>query len=86
VYYVYVLKSELDGSYYIGQTKDIESRIISHNKGKNRSTKAYRPYLLAYKKKFYTRSEAVKYEIELKNIKKRILFENKLKLENTAPW
>ena len=40
MFFTYILQSDLDGSFYIGQTKDIEKRIFRHNKGYNRSTKA----------------------------------------------
>jgi len=32
-YYVYVLKSEVDGQNYVGYTSDLTRRINQHNKG-----------------------------------------------------
>ena len=31
MYYVYVIESELDGSFYIGKTSDLKSRLEFHN-------------------------------------------------------
>jgi putative endonuclease len=77
-YYVYILKSKKTGKYYIGQTQDIEKRIIYHNSGYNKSTKPGRPLELVYKKEFNTRSEFVKYESKLKRMKSHSFIENLL--------
>ena len=42
MYSAYILQSEKDGSYYIGCTKDFRARLIRHNKGYSRYTKAKR--------------------------------------------
>ncbi|MCK5655459.1 MAG: GIY-YIG nuclease family protein [Candidatus Aureabacteria bacterium] len=71
MFYVYILKSEKDGSYYIGQTKDLGKRIKCHNLGYSKFTKAKRPWKLAYKQCFNTRSEAVTRELALKRKKNK---------------
>jgi putative endonuclease len=48
-------------------TKDIERRIIEHNKGENRSTKAYKPFMLIYTEQYPIREEARKREKYLKS-------------------
>ena len=58
-YFVYVLKSEIDGRLYKGQTCGIDKRIIQHNSGKTKSTKGYKPWKLVYFETFETRDEAV---------------------------
>jgi putative endonuclease len=58
-YFVYVLKSEIDGRLYKGQTTDIEKRIKEHNSGKTKSTKGYMPWKLVYFETFETREESV---------------------------
>ena len=58
-YFVYILKSEIDGRLYKGQTSDIDKRIIEHNSGKTKSTKDYKPWTLVYFEVFETREEAV---------------------------
>ena len=38
-WYVYLLQSKKTKEWYIGSTRDLQKRILSHNAGKNRSTK-----------------------------------------------
>ena len=64
-YIVYIIKSE-QGSYYIGQTKNIEDRLNRHNTNRSRSTKNKGKWELVIIKEFNTRSEAVKFERKLK--------------------
>jgi len=66
MYYVYVIKSEKDGTTYIGYTEDLERRIKEHNQGKTKSIKHKIPYKLVYKEEFELKSEARKREIILK--------------------
>jgi putative endonuclease len=47
-YYVYVLQSELDKLFYVGYTKDLQSRLDMHNSGKVQSTKSRQPLKLIY--------------------------------------
>lgn len=69
MFYTYILKSLKDNKYYIGQTKDLKSRLSKHNSGKVRSTKSRRPFTLVYFEEFESRSEAYKREQEFKSIK-----------------
>jgi putative endonuclease len=71
MYSVYIIESEREKRYYIGQTEDLKKRIKRHNEGRNLSTKAYIPWSLKWWKEYETRSEAIKIETELKKIKKR---------------
>ncbi len=77
MYTVYVLRSLKTGRYYIGQTKNLEQRIIRHNKGWEKFTNKEIPWDLVYKTDFGTRSEAVKREKLLKSYKNGNAF-NKL--------
>ena len=65
-YFVYVLKSQRDGSLYVGSTNDVASRVIRHNKGEYRYTKGHRPWEAVYHEEYMTRSEAVIRERYLK--------------------
>lgn len=69
MYFVYILKSGKDSGYYIGQTEDIEKRIVKHNKGRVRSTKSRLPVVLIKTEQFLTRGEARKRENYLKRLK-----------------
>jgi putative endonuclease len=60
MYYVYAIKSLVRNYIYVGLTNDIQRRVDQHNKGENRSTKAYKPFELIYKEEFETRIEARK--------------------------
>ena len=71
LFFTYILESEVDGSFYIGQTNSLESRISRHNRGYSRSTSTKRPWKLLYSKQFESRSEAMKTEKYLKSLRKR---------------
>ena len=58
MFYVYILKSEVDGRLYKGMTTDFQKRIEQHNLGKNKSTKGFLPWVMVYKEEFETRVEA----------------------------
>jgi putative endonuclease len=51
-YYVYILQSELDGTYYIGSTRDLDMRVARHNHGGSRYTKSKKPWKVIYSEKF----------------------------------
>ena len=61
-YSVYILKSIKDGGFYVGQTSNVDKRLMRHNKGIVPSTKHRTPLVLVYEENFDTRSEAVKRE------------------------
>ena len=68
-YYCYILESEATGHLYIGQTNNLEDRLLRHNSGRNKYTKGKGSWKLIHEEKFETRSEAVQLEIELKKWK-----------------
>jgi putative endonuclease len=65
-YYTYALRSINRNYIYVGLTNNIERRIEEHNKGYNKTTRAYAPFQLIYKKRYPTRIEARKQEKYLK--------------------
>jgi len=67
-YFVYILKSELENSSYIGHTSNLDKRLIEHNSGKSLTTKRKKPWRLIYKEECLTRSEAVLREKYFKSI------------------
>ena len=71
-YFIYVLKSELTGSSYVGHTSNLEKRLIEHNNNKSLSTRGKKPWRLVYKEEFITRSEAALREKYFKTIKGRL--------------
>jgi putative endonuclease len=82
VFSVYILKSSVTDKYYIGQTSDIDKRLLYHNSGYSKSTKAGIPWKLVYSENFDTRQQAMNREAELKKYKSRVMIE-KIIGENT---
>ena len=78
-FYVYVLQSLKDFSFYIGQCDDLDKRMSKHFEGFSKYTASKRPLRLVYFEVLNSRSEAIKRE---KNIKKWKRFW-KIKLVNT---
>ncbi|MFN6943755.1 MAG: GIY-YIG nuclease family protein [Cytophagaceae bacterium] len=48
MFFVYALKSLSRNYIYVGQTTDLEARVNRHNKGYEKTTKPYRPFILIY--------------------------------------
>jgi len=72
MFYTYLLYSAKFEKIYIGQTSDLEARIIYHNEiAVNSYTSKYRPWTIIYCEKFCSRSEAMKREKQLKSAKGR---------------
>jgi putative endonuclease len=46
---VYAIKSELNGTIYVGMALDAEKRLKEHNSGKSFFTKRFRPWKIIYK-------------------------------------
>ena len=55
---VYCLSSQTRKYLYVGMTNNVERRVREHNSGKERTTRAYRPFRLVYVEAFESRSEA----------------------------
>ncbi|MBN1822381.1 MAG: GIY-YIG nuclease family protein [Prolixibacteraceae bacterium] len=70
-FFIYILGSEVDQSFYIGQTGNLIERVKSHNKGSNKSTKYKKPWKLIYSESLNSRSEAYKLEQKLKKAEKK---------------
>jgi len=65
-YYVYIIKSNFDGTFYIGQTNNLKDRLNRHNQGSVKSTKSKTPYYLCYFEEYETRAKAMIREFEIK--------------------
>jgi putative endonuclease len=67
-HYVYILVSEADETrHYTGLTKNLESRIKSHNNGQVPHTSKYRPWRIETIIAFRSREKAAKFEKYLKS-------------------
>ena len=79
-FYVYMLKSKsIKPITYIGYTNNIQKRIALHNSGKGAKFTRGRKWVLIYKEKFKSKSEAISREYYIKRNK---ALRNKLKNEN----
>jgi len=78
-YYVYVLRSEIDGKFYTGYTQNLELRFESHNKGQVLSTKNRRPLKLIYFEACLSRVDATHREKYLKTFHGKMFIKNRLK-------
>jgi len=67
MYFVYVIKSKVDGRLYKGLSTDPENRLREHNTGKTKSTRPYKPWELVYTEEFDDIEEARKRELYLKS-------------------
>ena len=67
MYYVYVLLSEKDGSFYIGYTANLRERLHQHNTGKSVATKGGAPYELVYYEAYRAQRDAIVREKKLKH-------------------
>ncbi|HEX4875230.1 MAG TPA: GIY-YIG nuclease family protein [Chitinophagaceae bacterium] len=67
MFFVYVIRSEKDGRFYVGLSEDVDKRVNQHNKGMTFSTKGFRPWKLFFFESFPTRIDARKREIYLKS-------------------
>jgi predicted GIY-YIG superfamily endonuclease len=45
---IYIIQSEIDGTYYTGMASDVEKRLKEHNSGKSKYTKSKKPWKLVY--------------------------------------
>jgi len=71
VYYLYIIQSDKDGSFYIGTTQNVDARILRHNQGRSKYTRTKRPWNLVYVEDYPDRSSAMKREYAIKRRKSK---------------
>ena len=74
-YYLYIIQSESDGSFYVGSTQDLSERLERHNQGRSKYTKQKRPWKLVYHEEYADRSASLKRESQIKNRKSKTYIE-----------
>ena len=83
MYYVYILKSGLDGDLYIAYTTDLRKRIRRHQNGEVQSTKSRLPFELIFYEAYKDNADAKRREKYLKTSKGkstlRLMLRNSLK-------
>ena len=75
MFIVYLLQSEMDGSYYVGYTSDIDRRLQEHNDGKSRYTSKKVPWKLVYTEVHTSKHDALIRERFLKAQRNRKFYE-----------
>tara|TARA_B110001450_G_C17598772_1_gene472053 strand:+ start:828 stop:1091 length:264 start_codon:yes stop_codon:yes gene_type:complete len=79
-FYVYMLKSKsVKPITYVGYTNNLKKRITLHNTGKGAKFTKGRKWVLIYKEKYNSKSEAISREYYIKNNRS---LRNKIKYEN----
>jgi len=74
-YFVYMLRciSSKKKKTYVGYTKNLNNRLELHNSNKGAKYTRGNVWIIIYKKRFISKSNAMKYEYKLKNDKKKRL-------------
>lgn len=84
MFYVYALYSSKFNKIYVGQTIDLDKRLIEHNSGLSNYTKRFMPWKIIYTEKVETRTDAMKREKQLKSQKGREFIWNLIRKENIS--
>jgi putative endonuclease len=71
MFYVYLIQSEVDSSFYIGYTSNLELRLKQHNNGETIYSSRKKPWFLVYSEVFENKTLALKRERFLKKQKNR---------------
>ncbi|MDP3726400.1 MAG: GIY-YIG nuclease family protein [bacterium] len=65
-YFVYILQSQKDKSYYTGMTEDVQKRLEEHNGGGSRYSSSKKPFTLIWFCAFNDKNKALSFEKYLK--------------------
>ena len=66
MYFVYVLQSDVDKTFYVGRSAEIENRVNEHNTGRVSYTKRKMPWRLVYYEAYSSWDAAKEREDQLK--------------------
>lgn len=78
MYYVYILRFVGTGRFYIGQTQNLERRLLKHQQGKTKSVKNRGQFEVIFVDRFATRAQAMRREKQIKSYKGGQAFEKLL--------
>ena len=67
MYFVYIIKSLKDGSYYTGITNNLKKRLSEHNSIGTKYSSTKQPFKLIWYCMFYDKSQAFEFEKYLKS-------------------
>ena len=75
MFFVYIIESQKDFSFYVGQCDDLDRRMSKHNDGLSKYTSGKSPWRLKYFESYISRSEAIKREKQIKNQKSKMFIQ-----------
>jgi putative endonuclease len=78
-YYLYILQSQSNDTYYVGVSRDPETRIKQHNQGVTKSTAHKGPWELKFSQIYENGRAAKKAEHWLKRMKSKAIIEKIIK-------
>ena len=84
-WFVYILRSERDGRFYIGCTSDLTARFDKHASGGVDTTRHRRPLRMVYSESCPGKASAMKRERYLKSLKSHRAVENLIGSVGRAP-
>jgi putative endonuclease len=70
-YYVYILQSQVDFSFYIGYSANPAARLERHNSGRSRYTSRKSPWKIVFTEEFALKTDALERERFLKKQRNR---------------
>lgn len=79
MYYVYIMRSLMNGRWYTGSTNDLRKRFKQHNAGKSAYTQRFLPYQLIYYEACLDEGDARSREKYLKSGMGKRYLNNRLK-------
>jgi len=79
MFYVYLLQSDVDSTFYVGFTEKLEQRLKQHNNGESKYTSRKILWKLVYFENFETKSEALKRELFLKKQRNKEFYQRLVK-------
>jgi len=62
-YFVYILESLKDGTYYVGSTNHLSDRVERHNQGRSKYTKNRGPWVVVDKNQIFTTNKISDYNL-----------------------
>jgi len=66
MYFVYLIQSDIDNSFYVGYSQNPNKRLLVHNNGESTYTRRKMQWKLVYTEEYNSKSEALKREKFLK--------------------
>ena len=81
-HYTYILYSKSRDIFYKGSTKDVYSRLLRHNSGREKFTSKGKPWLLIWYTLKPNKAQAYRLELKLKNLSKNRLIDFMIKYQD----